>query len=532
MDVIPVNVKNLVPVCSESIITSDLSLQQVALIQLHASLLKKYEPRGTNQAADKAALDLFIESNERCKSWKPDMDSYHYNTMIRARDKLRRRFSDGLLQEPRISLAKAIEKIAPGPGSSLGTKLTDFVGKVFSSKLTTYDSSLWEYYRSSIGTTWKLAERIRERQYGPCVVVQSSRLTFAKKNYDISRVINTEASLDMMFQLGHGACIEDCLLDWFNINLSKQPTINRFLAKLGSIYGSHATIDLKSASDLNSQKFMEWYLPPKMYKPLDSVRAKCIELPDGNIYELGTFSTMGNGFTFPLQTLVFSSIVEAAYEELGLPTWNFEAIPSFSVFGDDIICVKSAFDKVCSLLEWCGFVVNGLKSFNTGSFRESCGSDFYKGHDVRGVYVKRLFHETHFYSLFNRLTRWSIRQRIDLGDCLRYLKGLVVFRPVPFDAQDISGIKCSSNLSGRNCNGRGFIHYKCYKPRPNRRSTKDYETNPAALLVGALGGYLVGTGRLSNGVSGTLSYDSVFKPMPDSIPTGGYTLREDRKSVV
>lgn len=524
MDVIPTSVKNLVPVSNVSYITSDLSHQQVALYQLEQSLLKKYEPRGLNKAADQAALDLFIESNEQCKRWEPDESSYHYSTMLRARELLHRRFYSGSLQEPRVSLAKAIDYIVPGPGSSRGTKHTDFVGKVFNSKLTTYDKQLWEYYRSSIGSMWKLAENLRQQQYGPCEIVQSSRLTFAKKNFEISRVINTEASLDMLFQLGHAACIEECLLDWFNIDLSKQPTINRFLAKLGSMYGSDATIDLKSASDLNSQKFMKWYLPPAMYKPLDSVRAKCIELPDGNIYELGTFSTMGNGFTFPLQTLVFASIVEAAYEELGLPTWNFEVRPAFSVFGDDIICVTHAYHKVCALLEWCGFTVNKSKSFNSGSFRESCGSDFYKGRDVRGVYIKRLDHETHFYSVFNRLTRWSIRNGVDLGHCLRFIKGLVDFRPVPFDAQDGSGIKCPLSLSGKGHNSRGFVHYKSYWPRPRRKSTKDYETNPVALLVGALGGYLSGTIGTQGSKTGYLSHDSVFKPL--DAPTGSITLRD------
>lgn len=529
MDVIPATLKSLLPACHESIMSSDLSPKQVALMQLHASLLKKYEPTGENKAADKAALDLFIESNRLCSLWEPDESSYHYLTMCRARDILKRRFFGGELQEPRISLRKSLDHLVPGPGSSRGTKHTDFIGKLFNSRLTTYDSSLWHYYKDNIPNLWKVAEHKRQVQYGGCLVVNSSKLTFAKKNFDISRVINTEASVDMLFQLALGSLIEDCLKDWFNISLSKQPTINRFLAKIGSIYGSHATIDLKSASDSISSTFMRWMCPPQMLKPLDSVRAKCIELPDGSILDLHTYSTMGNGFTFPLQTLIFASIVEAAYIELGLPIDNSGMIPAFSVFGDDIICVTAAYDKVVSLLEWCGFRVNVHKSFNTGSFRESCGEDFFKGHNVRGVYIKKFSHETHKFSVFNRLTRWSIRNGVDISDLLRHIKGLVSFQPVPFDESDIAGIKMPFFMSGLSYNAKGAVSFKRYKPKPNRKSTREYQWNPEAIEVAALGGYIEGSARPNGSLKDgkyELKYHHLFKPMPETVPVGSVILRD------
>lgn len=496
MDVISVRLKSLLPPASESILCSDLAPQQAALAFLHSNILKKFVPVGANQKADKAALDLFIESNRSCSTWEPNKESYHYDTMLRARELFRNRFYSKELQAPSWSLHSAISSLRPGPGSSIGTKHTDFVGKVFNSKLSTYDKLLWQHYRAHIPANWKLAEDIRERQFGPCVEVQASKMSYAAKNFDISRVINTEASLEMMYQLGIGASIENCLLDWFNINLSTQPTMNRHLARLGSIYGSHATIDLKSASDLISTRFVEWFLGDAA-RSLSSLRAKRMELPDGSLLDLHTFSTMGNGFTFPLQTLLFSCIVEAAYVELGICTNNKGMIPAFSVFGDDIICVEHAFNKVNSLLEWCGFTVNVNKSFNTGSFRESCGEDYFKGHNIRSVYLKKTSHETHFYSIFNRLSRWSLRNGVDISDALCYLKGLVVFRPVPFDAADIAGIKMPLCLTGLARTRNGAIRYKELVTINVRRDTRDYETNPLGILIGALGGYLVGTARLT-----------------------------------
>lgn len=494
MDVIPDNLLALLPPIGAVNPSGVLTKKQKAISSLRDSLLKKFQPIGDNKLADKNALHLFLECNKRCGTWVPDVDSPVYEVILLARTNLAHRYNSGELQAPKISISNCWDKLRPGPGSSIGTKLSDYVGKMFNSCLTAYDSTLWNYYLGTIPTQWKPAEIARAAQYGGCVSVNATRLTFAKKNFDISRVINTEASLNMLYQLALGAQIEDCLEEWFNIRLDRQPKIHGHLARLGSIYGSHATIDLKSASDLISLEFMRWFLPPVLFRTLTSVRSQYIEFEKDNGRMdkrwLNIFSTMGNGFTFPLQTLIFASIVEAVYESAGLPVDNVR-YPSFSVFGDDIICVGTAFDSVCQTLEWCGFTVNKLKSFNSGSFRESCGKDYYEGHDVRGVYIKKFFHETHYYSVFNRLTRWSLRNCIDLTDILRHIKGLAVFQPVPLDESDSAGHKVPFSHSGKT-NRIGAIRYKVDLPRADKRSTIDYEANPHGLFIGALGGFVTG----------------------------------------
>lgn len=504
MDVIPTTLKSLLPPSIDVNLYSDMNHQQAALVSLHSSLLKKLEPKGANVKADQAALMLFLENNARCGRYEVSSDSYFLEILKIAKSRLHEILHNGPDQSPLVSIASCFDKLRPGPGSSRGTKLTDFVGKVFCSHLTTYDQALWKYYRGNIPHNWLAAEISRSNHFGGCSVVNASKLTFAKKNYDISRVINTEASLDMLYQLALNQQICDVLLQAYNIDLSKQPTINRWLARLGSLYGSHATIDLKSASDLNSTALIKWLLPPAVYRALDTVRAKCIELPSGEIVQLNVFSTMGNGFTFSLQTLIFASIVEACYIMRGLPTCNDGAVPAFSVFGDDIICVESVYDTVIGALEFAGHTVNRLKSFNTGLFRESCGSDFFRGRDIRGIYVKKCYHETHYFSIFNRLARWSIRNGVDLSDILRYLKGLVDFRPVPFDASDSSGIKTPLSFSGLGYK-RGIVRYLASVPKPRKISTKAYEVNPYGLAIGAIGGYLDGDWRRNNTIGMRLS---------------------------
>lgn len=522
MDIRPLDLLHALPTCIDVNLYSDFSHQQAASISLRNSFLKKFEPPGENKAANQAALDLFLSNNEIAKSWSPDETSYYYEIALRMKEILRSVIFSGPLQAPEISLSKAINSVLPGPGSSIGTKHTDFYQKLFCSELSIYSSELYKYYREQVPSIWKSAEITRSLQYGSPVQVHASRLTFAKKSAVISRVINTEASLEMMFQKGISTCIEGLLRKFFNINLSIQPTINRLLAKLGSIDGSNATIDLKSSSDLVRYQFVKWLFPPQAFSTLDSVRSKVIELPEeygGGEVQINMMSTMGNGYTFSLQTLIFATLLQAVYESEGLPT-NIHEYPHYSVFGDDIICTKHAYNKVIGMLKFCGLVVNEDKSFNTGAFRESCGQDFFKGRDIRGIYLRKLDKDAHVYSLFNRLTRWSIKHGIDTTEVLRCLYGLPKRNlKVPFDVGDEGGFKVPLCLTDARKVGAAKYKHLVVSKRTVRFPSADPHRNgdgvgrpqnPDGFCIAALGGYVDG---------GEFSFVAVEKrqPKPPSV---------------
>jgi hypothetical protein len=153
---------------------------------------------------------------------------------------------------------------------------------------------------------------------------------------------------------------------------------------------------------------------------------------------------MGNGFTFPLQTAIFAACVTAVYKVKDLRVNHGHHSPrNYSVFGDDIIVDCRAYDLVVDMLNLMGFDVNRDKSFNQGFFRESCGHDYFSGHNVRGVYLQRLKDHGDFYSAINRLVRWSAFHRIPLYRTIRYLMEQVPFLPVPFQESDDAGIKCA-----------------------------------------------------------------------------------------
>jgi len=67
---------------------------------------------------------------------------------------------------------------------------------------------------------------------------------------------------------------------------------------------------------------------------------------------------------------------------------------SVRVYGDDIIVPTYCAESVADTLESFGILVNRNKSFWNGKFRESCGKEYYDGHDVSIVKVRREFPTT------------------------------------------------------------------------------------------------------------------------------------------
>ena len=72
-------------------------------------------------------------------------------------------------------------------------------------------------------------------------------------------------------------------------------------------------------------------------------------------------SSMGNGFTFELMSLILLGVT------------RFYSANS-SVFGDDIIVPLDVAPEVVEAITGLGFLVNKRKSFFDGITRESCGA--------------------------------------------------------------------------------------------------------------------------------------------------------------
>jgi hypothetical protein len=223
-------------------------------------------------------------------------------------------------------------------------------------------------------------------------------------------------------------------------------------------------MDLSSASDLTSWLLVQDSLAavPGLLGLIRSCRSPVTVLPDGSTVELKMVSSMGNGFTFPLETLIFACAVKAAYAINGLP--NSDGGRDFFVFGDDIICHREAFEDCKQLLQYFGYLVNLSKTFNEGPFRESCGVDAWEGHDVRGVFIESLETDAEVHSAFNLLARWAAVHNIPLTGTLEYLLRGRRRRYVPFSEEECAGFKVPSSVF----NGRSGIYGRReYRPLKN-----------------------------------------------------------------
>lgn len=234
------------------------------------------------------------------------------------------------------------------------------------------------------------AERGEQVKGVPVDVVDGS-LGFVPKSSLVDRGIVVEPVLNTLLQGGIGRLMAEKLLTECGLDLRRQEP-NQVLARQGSIDGSLATIDLSSASDTVATNLVLDLLPDDWFDLLASARSGSVTFKGRRIV-LEKFSSMGNGTTFPLETLLFWSFAVSVAEAEGCEG-------AVRVYGDDIIVPAACAPQLIGVLRDLGFTPNPSKSFWEGPFRESCGKDYYKGIDIRPAYLDEVGYPQLF-SLYN-----------------------------------------------------------------------------------------------------------------------------------
>jgi hypothetical protein len=446
-----------------------MSPREYAAVSLANSFLRKYR-KVNNRELDSRALAKFQASNIRCMGWELKEETLLDSMLIGE-------FKDSIYRfwnKAGFPIVDSFDQIfhygMTGPGAAIRARGHSFYAKLFSSPLSLTDRGLYVAYRRYIDNypEWSNAELIRTENYGSPTIVPGNRIAYVPKDDRASRTICVEPSLNMFAQLGFGRLLEARLKEYLGIDLEKQPDKNRELCRVGSVTEEYASIDLSDASDSISLRMLREMLPMDMYSWLASLRSKSVETSPGKHEELFMVSSMGNGFTFPLETIIFSCVVQSALKVDGFPPVHPRgtALGNWGVFGDDIICPERVFSKVIRLLKILGFRVNLDKTFDKGPFRESCGYDFYRGHNVRGVYVKTLRTQEARYAVINQLNLFSSRTGVDLPVTLAHLLKTVRFRPVPLKEDDSSGIKLPYYIARRylHSNENGTLMYYARVP--------------------------------------------------------------------
>nr|APG77239.1 hypothetical protein [Hubei levi-like virus 1] len=170
---------------------------------------------------------------------------------------------------------------------------------------------------------------------------------------------------------------------------------NQELARKGSADGSLATLDLSEASDRVSNQLVRLLFEdhPHLMEAVDATRSRKADVPGHGVIRLAKFASMGSALCFPIESMVFMTVLFCGIEdELNRPLTRKDIKSYFGrvrTYGDDIIVPTGYVHSVVNSLETFGFKVNSNKSFWTGKFRESCGKYYYDGVDISFVRFRR-----------------------------------------------------------------------------------------------------------------------------------------------
>lgn len=243
---------------------------------------------------------------------------------------------------------------------------------------------------------------------------------FVAKTAKVSRLVNPEPAVNASVQRELGQILNRrCRL--FGIEIETGQDRHRDMAWLSSILGHLATDDQSNASGHIYTELVKFLVSHDWWVWLDGSRSKFTQVESSPIHDfthwwkLNTFATMGNGFCFELETILFYSLI-----------WTVAGDRSdISVFGDDCIYPVEHVNAVHKTFKNVGFVINEEKSFSSGFFRESCGGDFLFGHNVRPLYLKRKFDNSYDLTIMaNQVYERFVNQPdcdvsyVDLWNCI------------------------------------------------------------------------------------------------------------------
>lgn len=443
--------------CSpQSMVTED-DPRRFRVRYLVASLFKKFPFRvpGVNKNTRRnAAIEKFLEAEKSCR-W---FNTIGYKNALAANERdpelwgfldIMRRVIGRILGE--FEEADLTSNCRFGPGASLttdGNKVTSFYkydklpydvsGSALPAAhdLVVGDDRWFTALASRLLPSSRVAKpqarflrAVRGEQHLklpiPWKLCEQNRVSTVPKTWSVDRTIAVEPLMNVSLQLGVDGWIRSRLKRW-GVNLDDQ-TKNQLLAARGSEMelrlrenpdlplDPFCTLDLKGASETVSLWLLN-LLPENWARYLDNLRSR-----HGLVKHMGSnlsityekVSSMGNGFTFALESLIFFAAVYAA-RELEAIRKNCHSRDvadlhtEIAVYGDDIVVPRSMYHRVEKILVLLGFTVNRDKSFCVGGFRESCGCDYLFGAPVRPVFFNEDITDAKtLFSAHNRLIAWD-----------------------------------------------------------------------------------------------------------------------------
>jgi len=477
-----------------------------------ALLIRKYpwDPRVVGTDPEAQAVRQFLLSERKCYLLNKKFYLYdNYRSPFEEHLRKIRSFIQNVLgSAPNIE--DVLDNCAFGAGASIGVhgNATHLSAKLLSDEWSVSPGAAvygyWAIMRNP-HTRDLLYERkghyfcldsdtAKKRYWRKIHTVQNNKISFVPKTAKTHRAIAVEPLLNGLVQKGIDQVMRKRLAR-VGIDLSDQSK-NQRLACEGSLDDSgrsYVTIDLSSASDSISIGLAKSVLPPEWFALLNSTRSHRYRLANGD-FLYNKFCSMGNGFCFPLETLIFAACCNAV--GCGVPGTDY------SVYGDDIIVRKQYAGDVLRLLKALGFSPNADKTFVNGPFRESCGSDWFGGVDVRPYTLDYRLDSLESLFKWLNLTRRNTMTSNFFADTHHIILDAIPHRfrfYRPFSGNADSGIDAfgSEHLTSNNCFfDRRRQLWKCKELRhegipdrdPNLPANRHSSVDMYALLSGARSG--------------------------------------------
>lgn len=369
------------------------------------SFLKKAEFLSTNIDTKAVALEKFFKAEEQCRL-----------TNQRIRRGVLSNQAQGCLAFMKARIEQILGEFDPvgwiadcgwGPGAT-----TEIPGRLAShAHKYTFEKCITKSAFELVSGFWSTIYPLWDMTF---CVTEASKIITVPKNAKTDRTIAIEPGLNLWFQKGVGKLIRRKLRK-IGVDLSDQ-SHNGSLARLGSKFGDLATVDFSAASDTISKALVEYVLPQRWFAVMDALRSHQGLIDGSTSVFFEKFSSMGNAFTFELETLLFYTLAEFARKEVG-------AVGQVSTYGDDVILPVSAYDVYASVAAELGFTVNKTKSYSTTPYRESCGSHWWQGYDIKPIFQKEAIHGHLQVAKFANKVRLLAHTRVVIG-CDRRLRKL------------------------------------------------------------------------------------------------------------
>lgn len=377
---------------------------------LYTEMLSKFDDGKPSPDRDRVTWERFWEAEASCSETNhrlatPGYTSRHQQIIVSARERIAR-----MLGTFSWDSCEPFMGWGPGASTRLRRREADAAYKYSGKPETTCGNSILGYTAICRIPSWKRDLSVNgEEGLELVTIVPGNRVITVPKNYKTDRTIAVEPCLNMYIQRGIGGVIRRRLALW-GCNLNDQSR-NQELALQGARSNELATIDLKMASDTISREVVRLLLPPDWVKALEQCRSPFGVLPSGEKHFYQKFSSMGNGFTFELESMIFLALARTVVRLVEGTERHV------SVYGDDIIVPSTASGLLCEVLQELGFTPNPKKTFSDGPFRESCGKHYFFEQDVTPFYVRKPVQTIdRLFLLHNNLWRWVQRSRLCIGE--------------------------------------------------------------------------------------------------------------------